>query len=111
MTTTTTVTMATRAEIQHILTDYEIRLTGSESGTSTQSANLHRDQLPTTENPPNWLSNYRRVPDYRPINRELDYNERTLGSNAFEFAFLNVMFTGVAVNAVSADKCRVKVRY
>lgn len=100
MSNTTTISRATTAEIQHILTDYEIHLTGSENGTTTQPPRLHQDQHSAAENPQNWPSDYRRVPDYRPINRELNYSERPLGNSTFEFLFLNVMFTGVATNAV-----------
>ena len=103
MSNTTTIARATPAEIQHILTDYEIHLTGSENGTTTQPPSLHQNQNQhlAAENPHNWPSNYRRVPDYQPINRELNYSERPLGNSTFEFLFLNVMFTGVATNAVS----------
>lgn len=103
MSNTTTIVRATTAEIQHILTDYEIHLTGSENGTTTQPPSAHQNQHPTAESPHNWPSNYRRVPDYQPINRDLDYSERPLGNSTFEFLFLNVMFTGVATNAVSIN--------
>lgn len=105
MSNTTTIARATTAEIQHILTDYEIHLTGSESGT-TQPSSAHQNQHPTVGSPHNWPSKYRRVPDYQPINRDLDYSERPLGNNTFEFLFLNVMFTGVATNAVSTNSLR-----
>lgn len=103
MSNTTTIARATSAEIQHILTDYEIHLTGSEDGTTTQLPSLHQNRHSAAENLHNWPSNYRRVPDYRPINRELNFSERPLGNSTFEFLFLNVMFTGVATNAVSIN--------
>lgn len=103
MSNTTTIARATTAEIQHILTDYDIHLTGSENDTTTQPPRVHQNQHSAAESPHNWPSNYRRVPDYRPVNRELDYSERPLGNGTFEFLFLNVMFTGVATNAVSIN--------
>jgi hypothetical protein len=40
------------------------------------------------------------MPAYRPANRNLDYNERTAGTGAGEFVFIQVMLHGVWLNAV-----------
>jgi len=108
---TITLMAPTTAEMQRLLTDYEIHLTGAESpsASSITPANASEVQPTRIDSPQTWISNHRRIPDYRPVNRELDWNERTLGSNPFEFVFLNLMFTGVSLNAVSITDCRERI--
>ena len=93
---------ATATELQEVLNDYKIHLTGYDASSATQE-----QSPPRVQNPPNWPTDHYRVPDYRPINRNLDFAERPQGSNGFEFAFLTMMFTGVCLNAVS-DSQRVE---
>lgn len=92
MSTTTTVT---RSELSNILSDYQIHLTGDNS-----TAENATSEAATVENPTNWPVNHRRVPDYRPIDRNRGFEERPNGSNGFEQGFLVIMFTGVVTNAV-----------
>jgi hypothetical protein len=93
-------TTATTTELQAVLNDYKIHLTGYDSNSATQGQ--EQEQSPSqVQNPPNWPTDYYRVPDYRPVNRNLDFAERPQGANGFEFAFLTMMFTGVCLNAVS----------
>jgi hypothetical protein len=101
-TTSTAGTTLTVQQLQGVLNDYTIRLTGEDSTTRHEGIESpNRVEVPSIENPPNWPINHYRVPDYRPVNRDLDPEERPKGSNAGEFAFLSMMFTGVYLNSVS----------
>lgn len=87
------------SELQHVLSDYKLHLTGYDDSNSTSES--HESSMPQTQNPPSWPTNRNRIPPYRPINRILDPEMRPRGSNAAEFIFINIMFTGVFLNAVS----------
>jgi hypothetical protein len=52
-------------------------------------------------NPLDWPANHRRIPQYRPINRELDQNQRRVYTSTGERVFLTMMFSGLQVNVVS----------
>jgi hypothetical protein len=101
-TTSTAGTTVTVQQLQGVLNDYTIHLTGDDDATrheglegpNTNNVSLH-------ENPPTWPIDHYRVPNYRPVNRELDLEDRPKGSNPVEFAFLTIMFTGVYLNSVS----------
>ncbi|GKZ20525.1 hypothetical protein AbraIFM66951_005850 [Aspergillus brasiliensis] len=94
--TTTTTTAAVEASTLSILSDYEIHHTGSETQPQSQAA---RDSTPTVSQPVDWPSHYRRIPSYRPVNRNLSYEERTAGMNAAEYVFIQSMLHGVWLNA------------
>lgn len=79
------------------LGDYEIRLTGS-SSTPLETGRASEDSLQSL-NSQFWPQDYHRIPAYRPINRQLDWAQRPVGSNAGEQVFLHVMFAGVSLNA------------
>lgn len=53
------------------------------------------------QNPVDWPTEVRGVPDYRPVDRELDYSVRPMGANNIEWTFLQFMFSGVRVVGVS----------
>jgi len=90
--------IVTTSELNHVLSDYRLHLTGYDDSIQTEDpAHLQ------AQNPPNWPTDRHRIPSYRPVNRNLDPNERPRGSNPAEFIFINIMFTGVFLNAVS--KC------
>ena len=86
-------------QLQNVLNDYTLHLTGYDDSNSTSEP--HGLSTLQTQNPPNWPTNRNRIPPYRPVNRNLDPEERPRGSNAAEFVFINIMFTGVFLNAVS----------
>jgi len=86
-------------DLQNVLNDYKLHLTGYDDSNSTSEP--HGSSILPTQNPPNWPTDRNRIPPYRPINRSLDPEERPRGSNAAEFVFINIMFTGVFLNAVS----------
>ncbi|KIW10096.1 hypothetical protein PV08_11056 [Exophiala spinifera] len=58
--------------------------------------------LPTSRNPTNWPTSHRRVPPYRPVNRNLDLSVRGT-ANAVEAAFVFTMLHGVWINAAASQ--------
>ncbi|KAH7146514.1 hypothetical protein EDB81DRAFT_795400 [Dactylonectria macrodidyma] len=90
--------------LQETLQDYQIHLTGSsieaELGALPEST-------PTHNNPAHWPTQYRRIPAYRPINRNLDLSERPNGANRAELLFVTVMLNGVRLQSglVRAWEC------
>ncbi|KAK0100816.1 hypothetical protein ONS95_007264 [Cadophora gregata] len=84
--------------LQQTLGDYEVHVTGDSQDTRAVASPNSR-QSDVVANPPNWPRDYHRIPSRRPVNRNLDMSERPLGSNPGEKLFLNVMFTGVSLNA------------
>lgn len=63
------------------------------TSTSEQLTDAHSES-------PEWASHYRRIPPYRPVNRNLDRGERLQFINNAERAFITMMFLGVRNNAV-----------
>lgn len=82
-TTTTTQTIS-------LLADYEVHHSGSD-------AVNERETLPQ---PVEWPTHHRRIPAFRPTNRNLSFEERPGGSNPGEMVFIQVMLHGVWLNAV-----------
>lgn len=95
---TTTATTLERAP-NTILADYELHHSSAPSenrGSETSGYTPAED----TPQPAEWDTRHRRVPAYRPVNRDRDQADvRVYLSNA-ERAFVTVMFTGLFVNAV-----------
>jgi hypothetical protein len=52
-------------------------------------------------NPPNWDTTHRRVPPYRPTDRDRDVSEIRVYNSTIERVFVATMFTGVFINSVS----------
>lgn len=119
MSVTTTANPLTGRTLE-VLGDYELHHSGSSpsqsagprsdrsnSTASTQPStqasipNPRVDTAQETVNPPGWPDDHRRVPAYRPIDRNLDYEQRTAGLNGPEYVFIQSMLTGVRLNAVS----------
>lgn len=89
--------IANSTELKGVLEDYKIHLTG-DNPSSKQS------EAPTAvTNPPDWPTDHRRVPNYRPVHKNRDVEGRPNGETAFERVFLTIMFTGVVMNAVSKN--------
>ncbi|KAK3359950.1 hypothetical protein B0T25DRAFT_534291 [Lasiosphaeria hispida] len=83
----------TKISQQDYLQDYTIRLTGGEP---TLASSVHSPSPPpAVENPPDWPTDYRQVPSYRPINYELDRESRPWGSNPVEAVIIFTMMHGV----------------
>ncbi|KAF4285266.1 hypothetical protein KXW98_007805 [Aspergillus fumigatus] len=93
MATTTTTTQTSTSSLS-ILADYELHHSGSEVPQLPE-----RVPVSHAAQPASWPSNYRRIPAYRPVDRELDQSERPAGSNPAEFVFIQVMLHGVWLNA------------
>lgn len=102
----TTTTDSARYQIHSHLVDYELH----HSGTSGPAPPPEAHPLPSTvdqqglnaRNPESWPTDHRRIPPYRPINRELDMSQRRVYTSVPERIFIELMFTGVATNAVGA---------
>lgn len=56
---------------------------------------------PPIDDPEDWPREVRGMPHYRPLNRNLNFQERPMGQNGGEFTFLVFMVSGVSVVAVS----------
>ena len=82
------------------LRDYKLHYSSSDA-TIEPECNLTSSFILNTQNPPNWPTRYRRIPPYRPINRNLDLSERPNGSNRGELLFVTVVMNGVRLQAVS----------
>ncbi|KAJ5216567.1 uncharacterized protein N7498_002974 [Penicillium cinerascens] len=81
-----------------VLADYEVHHSGAEDALAlNQSSQPQQNSLPT------WPTHHRRIPAYRPTNRELDYTQRPAGNgNPAEYAFIQIMLHGVWLNASAA---------
>lgn len=88
----------TATQLNDVLEDYKIHLTGYDASAESASTTATPRAV---SNPPNWPTDRRRVPDYRPIDRNRDAEGRPNGSVLPERIFLTLMFTGVVTNAVS----------
>ncbi|KAE8453261.1 hypothetical protein EG329_011328 [Mollisiaceae sp. DMI_Dod_QoI] len=86
--------------LQQTLGDYEVHVTGDQRDPRQIAApNASSRRVPLIETPHWWPRNYHRIPPHRPVNRNLDWSQRPLGASAGEKLFLNVMFSGVSLNA------------
>jgi hypothetical protein len=86
--------------LQTVLADYDLHHTEEELDTSL---NAHPAPNTSQANPSSWPTEHRRVPEFRPINRELDQSERRVFQNGIEQVFVGVMFTGVFLESVSTN--------
>ncbi|KAH7014597.1 uncharacterized protein B0I36DRAFT_369535 [Microdochium trichocladiopsis] len=59
------------------------------------------------EAPVPWDHSHRRVPPYRPINRERDQSGIRVYQNNIERTFITTMFTGVFLNSATAKAARI----
>ncbi|EUC40585.1 hypothetical protein COCMIDRAFT_108406 [Bipolaris oryzae ATCC 44560] len=94
----TTTTNPTTYTLAATLADYDLHHTTTEGGHHDASLNAHPNPAANAQqqqNPSHWPTQHRRVPVYRPVNRELDQSERRVYLNGIEQAFVGVMFTGV----------------
>jgi hypothetical protein len=111
-TTTITTTKSTRANtvvettIGDALKDYTLHLSGATSNPAPPLDTEHdgeqdqHAQPSTVSNPSYWPTQHRRIPPYRPANRNLDLSERPNGSNRAELLFVTVMMNGVRLQSV-----------
>jgi hypothetical protein len=107
MSVTTTQNVVTRQTLQ-VLGDYELHHSESQDSTSTTSSpplpqnDTSREEKETANtNLPDWPQGHRRIPPHRPIDRNLDFEQRPAGLNGPEYVFIQTMLQGVRLNAVS----------
>ncbi|KAJ5872254.1 uncharacterized protein N7529_004607 [Penicillium soppii] len=86
-TTTTTTTTQTLS----VLADYEVHHSGADHESEHEPV--------TSPQPVEWPTHHRRMPEFRPTNRNLSFEERPGGSNPAEMVFIQVMLHGVWLNA------------
>ncbi|EPS29288.1 hypothetical protein PDE_04237 [Penicillium oxalicum 114-2] len=92
----TTTTTATRGSLS-VLADYEVHHSGSEQVNAPTTTSAHVE--PASE----WPSHWRRMPAYRPVNRQLDQNDRPAGNgHPAEYAFIQIMLHGCWINSTMA---------
>lgn len=82
------------------LADYDLHHSEALEGVSAEP-NQRATPEGTGENPPDWVDEYRRVPEYRPIDHTIDFAYRSVYQNGFEQTFLWNMFTGIRLVSVS----------
>jgi hypothetical protein len=86
------------------LRDYELHRSQPEDE-QTEELNEHPAPANTpSSNPPDWPTDHRRVPPYRPTNTELDHSTRRVYLNNGERAFIQMMFFGLRTNVVRTCK-------
>ncbi|KAL2352243.1 hypothetical protein BJ546DRAFT_850069 [Cryomyces antarcticus] len=111
MSVTTTADSARYSTLSY-LADYELHHSGSTNHVAPQpnahpdprrsdpSSSTHSD-TPTLPNPIDWRTDHRRIPPYRPINRELDQSQRRVYTSVLERVFITVMFMGMFLQNIS----------
>jgi len=97
----TTSTNTTTQTVLHVLADYDLHHSGDPKNPS-EPAPPNYNITACGENPLGWDTEHRRVPPYRPINRNLDMTLRPGGMNIAESIFIATMLNGVHLTAVSA---------
>lgn len=102
ITTTSTAQAVKETPIEDILKDYTLHFSSATPSLAPQWNNTDV-VTSTSSNPGFWPTQYRRIPPYRPINRNLDLTERPNGSNRAEWLFVQVMMNGVRLQSVSVD--------
>lgn len=96
----TTSTNTTTQSVLHVLADYDLHHSGDPQDPAEPEP-PNRKATPKVENPSGWDTEHRRVPPYRPINRNLDMDMRPGGTNVAEAIFIATMLNGVQLTAVS----------
>lgn len=111
MSTVTATGTITRNDTLSLLADYEIHRT-PDTQIESGPPRVQPSESPVERiaNPPQWPRDFHRVPAYRPVNRELDQSQRAVYQNRIEQAFVNVMLSGVWLNAVSVDLLNARIR-
>ncbi|KAL4975278.1 hypothetical protein BDW66DRAFT_152091 [Aspergillus desertorum] len=102
----TTTTTTTTAPTLSLLADYELHHSAPSSSSQSPSSQSQPLSPGQQANPPTWPAHHRRVPPYRPINRNLDFGERSAGSSVPEYIFVQTMLHGVWLNASIAQLWR-----
>ncbi|KAL4760899.1 uncharacterized protein BDW70DRAFT_160318 [Aspergillus foveolatus] len=100
-------TTTTTAPTLSLLADYELHHSTPYPSPSSPSPSQSQSPAPVQQaNPASWPTHHRRIPAYRPINRNLDFVERSAGSSVPEYIFIQSMLHGVWLNASIAQLWR-----
>jgi len=105
--TTSSTTIVRPATVMQALGDYELHHSGGPGSAESRvpPPNPRQDlSAPSArENPAGWPTEYRDVPNYRPIDYNLDTSQRPAGENLPVQIFIWTLLNGVGVNAVSCS--------
>ena len=98
----TTTDNARITNLRHVLADYELHHSepAAEQAETAPAPNA-QESVPIDANPPGWVTEWRRVPAYRPVQNQRG-EMRDSYNNAVERTFISVMFGGVYAMAVRA---------
>jgi hypothetical protein len=99
MSVTTTASTTTQGVIR-LLADYDLTHTGDDSGDIDSSLN-ERPEATTRSNPSWWPTDHNGIPPYRPIDRNLDREQRPWAGPGAETVFAWTLLNGVGIVAVS----------
>ncbi|KAL3437033.1 hypothetical protein BDV09DRAFT_183734 [Aspergillus tetrazonus] len=100
-------TTTTTAPTLSLLADYELHHSTPSPSALSSSPPQSQSAAPVQQaNPASWPTHHRRIPPYRPINRNLDFAERSAGSSVPEYIFIQSMLHGVWLNASIAQLWR-----
>ncbi|KAK7508870.1 hypothetical protein IWX49DRAFT_575007 [Phyllosticta citricarpa] len=83
----------------NVLADYEIHHSVRGENTHVAPPPEPHPAVPGVRNPDDWPTDRRRIPDYRPINYELDMVPRRTYQNPAEGVFVYMLFLGVRVES------------
>lgn len=98
----TTTANTTTQSIIHVLADYELTHSGEEQQSldPVQPPNPRSEEVEQADNPEWWPDNYDGIPNYRPINYNLDRESRPWARPGVETAFVWTMLNGVGIVSV-----------
>ncbi len=98
----TTLANPVTTSLHRALAAYDLHLSADEYSTPPpDDPNVNRTISPSTTNTPDWVTTFRRVPHYRPINHNLSSSQRPLGQNPMEVVFVWTMMHGNWIQAVN----------
>lgn len=81
------------------LADYDLQHSGEETDVP-ETPNSRPVPQGAGNNPADWEDSFRRVPDYRPVDYDLDFAYRDTTQNGIERAFIWNMFSGIVLTSV-----------
>ena len=81
------------------LADYDLQHSGEDTDVS-EAPNSRPAPQGAGNNPADWEDTFRRVPDYRPVDYDLDFAYRDTTQNGIERAFIWNMFSGIVLTSV-----------
>ncbi|KAG9739173.1 hypothetical protein KCU73_g9547, partial [Aureobasidium melanogenum] len=82
------------------LADYDLQHSGEETDVP-ETPNSRPVPQGAGNNPADWEDSFRRVPDYRPVDYDLDFAYRNTTQNGIERAFIWNMFSGIVLTSAT----------